>query len=354
MIKKLFFLIVAILVNSTTAVNAKINYVPLYIVDTQSDVKETKHLPAMPLFITQDDHRLTLPEIGDSLAFIVLKDNQRVFESPYQHQIDLPASLIGDFEVRLSADTYYYYGYITLEKQDEPNIPLENANWENITLLGSNSSQEVILANILGLHVVEYNMKQAYTWSGEDVAYLSDEDKEAYKKELEERNAELRAQKRIGLLPDELSAIFPQLVTYFNDGTFGINYMDLIPVLICCIQELKFQLDSRTEAIVDIMSRGSSSSDISSVRAAIGNTLISAATTTVNEPAKVRYLLTDNVSNAYIAVTDMGGRVVTRMPVSPSETSVSIGSGILDEGVFLCTLFADGQIIGTKRLVKTK
>ena len=118
--------------------------------------------------------------------------------------------------------------------------------------------------------------------------------------------------------------------------------------------KLKYELDSRTMAILDAMSRGSFSSDVSSVRAAIGNTLLSAAATTVSEPAKVRYHLTDDVSNAYIAVTDMGGRVVTRMPVSPSETSASISSGVLDEGIFLCTLYADGKMISTKRLVKTK
>jgi hypothetical protein len=50
----------------------------------------------------------------------------------------------------------------------------------------------------------------------------------------------------------------------------------------------------------------------------------------------------------------MGGRVVTKVPVSPSATSATIDSGTLGEGIFLCTLYVDGQNIGTKRLVKTK
>ena len=44
----------ALLLGSTTALEAKIVYVPLYIVDTQSDVREPKRAPALPLFITQD------------------------------------------------------------------------------------------------------------------------------------------------------------------------------------------------------------------------------------------------------------------------------------------------------------
>jgi len=50
----------------------------------------------------------------------------------------------------------------------------------------------------------------------------------------------------------------------------------------------------------------------------------------------------------------MEGRQITKVPVSPSETSVSIDSGTLGQGIFLCTLFVNGEIIGTKRLVKTR
>ena len=106
--------------------------------------------------------------------------------------------------------------------------------------------------------------------------------------------------------------------------------------MVGCIQELKTELDSRTETIVDVMmSRGASSAAVSEVRAAIGNTLLSAAPTSVYESAQVRYLLTDNVTNAYIAITDMEGRQITKVPVSPSETSVSIDSGTLGQGIFL-------------------
>lgn len=58
MTKRILFLLAVILIGNMTAVNAKINYVPLYIVDTQPDVKVVKRTPTAPLFITQDDHKL--------------------------------------------------------------------------------------------------------------------------------------------------------------------------------------------------------------------------------------------------------------------------------------------------------
>jgi len=329
MMKKIFFLIVALLMGNATAVEAKIIYVPLNIVDTQPDVKEQKRSPSLPLFITQDDHKLILPEVDDTLTFMLLTDSTCVYEEACQQPqppVYLPTMLTGDFEVRLCADTYYYSGYLTLECEGKLDIPNETEEWSYIIPFGSELSQEVLLNSIMGLNVVEYTRK----------SYNENE------------------KRYVGMLRDEVKAELPQVTDYSTHNEQGINLYGFISVLVGCIQELKYELDSRTMAIVDAMSRSSSPSDISSVRAAIGNTLLSAAATAVGEPAEVRYHLTDDVSNAYIAVTDMGGRVVTRVPVSPSETSASISSGVLDEGIFLCSLYADGKIVSTKRLVKTR
>ena len=329
MMKKLFFLFVALLLGRATAVEAKINYVPLYIVDTQTDVKEKKRAPALPLFITQDDHKLILPEIEDALTFMLLTGGTSIYEEACQHPqppIYLPTILTGDYEVRLCADTYYYSGYLTLECEGKIDVPYETDEWSYIVPFGSEISQEDLLNNLMRVNGVEYTKKN----------YSENE------------------QRFIGMLHDEVKAELPQVTDFGTHNEKGINLYGLISVLVGCIQELKYELDSRTMAIVDAISRSSFSSDISSVRAAIGNTLLSAAATTISEPAKVHYHLTDDVSNAYIAITDMGGRVVTRVPVTPSKTSASISSGVLDEVIFLCTLYADGKIVSTKRLVKTR
>ena len=328
MVKRFLFIVMTLLMGNMTVVNAKINYVPLYIVDTSADVKGVKHAPTMPLFITQDDHRLTLPEMEDSLMLQVFKGDDCVYEVAYDRNqpiVNLPAILWGDYEVRLSADTYYCYGYLTLELLKDPDIPTEYGNRENITLFGSDPSQESILNSLMGLNVIEYKDKED-------------------------------GQRYVGMIFDEIKAAFPQITDDHYGFIIGdINLWGLFSVMVGCIQELKTELDSRTETIVDVMmSRGASPAAVSEVRAAIGNTLLSAAPTSVYESAQVRYLLTDNVTNAYIAITDMEGRQITKVPVSPSETSVSIDSGTLGQGIFLCTLFVNGEIIGTKRLVKTR
>ena len=334
---------------------------PLYIVDTQTDVRVVKRAPAAPLFITQDNHKLILPELpdsselSDSITFMVLKDSVCVYSVSWTKSysvVYLPTSLVGDFEVRIYVDTYYYYGYITLDafeaKVDENGVPTETANWENITVLGSNTPLEVILDNLMKLNVVEYDSKLPY----DEIQYLNDEDKERYIKNWEETHAN----RRIGLLNDELRAMFPQLVDEnYGINVGGLNVVAFFPILISCIQELKTQLDARTEKLVDVMmSRATGPLAVNAARAAIGNTLLTVAASSVNEPTRVRYLLTDDATNAYLAITDMSGRTMKKIPVSPSDTDVSIDSGILGEGIFLCTLCVNGNSVGTKRLVKTK
>jgi hypothetical protein len=278
MIKKLLLFVVTIFMGSMTAVNAKINYVPLYIVDTKPDVTTVKRAPAYPLFITQNDHKLTLPEFIDSMAIKLFKDDQCVFETAYQPTVVVPATLTGDYEIRLCADTYCYYGFITLEMK--PEIPSETRDWENITLLESNT----VLDNLMKLHAIEYDVKYPYP-----LFYMTEEEKEAVIKKWQEEHAG-----RVGMLIDELKALFPQLVDSNNEMIATAFF----PILISCIQELKTQLDDRTEALVDIMmSRGA---DYSAVR------------------------------------------------------RVSVDNGVGDDENFLCTMNANGNHVGTKRLVKSK
>ena len=276
MIKKLLLLVVTIFMGSMTTINAKINYVPLYIVDTKPDVTTVKRAPAYPLFITQNDHKLTLPEFIDSMGIKLFKGNQCVYETAYQPTIDIPATLTGDYEVRLCADSYYYFGFITLEMK--PEIPTETRDWENITLLESN----MILDNLMKLHAIEYDVKYPYS-----LIYMTEKEKDAAIKKWQEEYAG-----RIGLLLDELKALFPQLVDSNNE----INATAFFPILISCIQELKTQLDDRTQALVDIMmSRGT---DHSAVR------------------------------------------------------RISVDNSIGDDATLLCTMNANGNHAGTKRIVK--
>ena len=94
MMKKYLLILVAFLLGNMSAIEAKINYVPLYLVAAQADSIQT--LPNT-LLVTQDDHKFILPESEDSLTFMLLKDNESVYVVPCKHSqpVYLPTTIDG-------------------------------------------------------------------------------------------------------------------------------------------------------------------------------------------------------------------------------------------------------------------
>ena len=52
-----------------------------------------------------------------------------------------------------------------------------------------------------------------------------------------------KKQLHYGLIAQELQEIYPDLVIEGQDGYLGVNYVELVPILIRSIQELKQELD---------------------------------------------------------------------------------------------------------------
>ena len=63
---------------------------------------------------------------------------------------------------------------------------------------------------------------------------------------LVNKEKERQSKRHVGILAQELKEIYPQLIDVDDDGYYSIRYMELIPILIRSIQELKMQLDAVT------------------------------------------------------------------------------------------------------------
>lgn len=56
-------------------------------------------------------------------------------------------------------------------------------------------------------------------------------------------NKELSSKRHYGLSAQELQTVYPDLVTEGQDGYLAVNNVELIPILIQSIQDLKRELD---------------------------------------------------------------------------------------------------------------
>ena len=218
------------------------------------------------------------------------------------------------------------------------------------------SEEESSLENLMEMNVIKYNYKpRAYTPMTQDEQSLY-EDKEAAAKAEELAKQEIQRmaeQKHYGLSAQELQKIYPDLVRESQDGTLGVNYVELVPILIRSIQELKQELDA-VKGSGARMTRSAYADGDDLSPATIGNVLYQNTPNPFREQTTIRFRLADDARDAAICIFDMTGKMLKKLPVSSGETSVRVNGWELGEGMFLYTLMVNGCEIDTKRMIITK
>lgn len=132
---------------------------------------------------------------------------------------------------------------------------------ENVNPLGTSSTSGAsTLENVIGMNVIEYNYKVESEEEIDSDPNLSASEAQLLKKEAEALRGKSK-QTHFGLSAQELKEIYPNLVYEGQDGYLAVNYIELVPVLIRSIQELKAELDEL---------KGEKSEDAKGVRAAGG------------------------------------------------------------------------------------
>lgn len=116
---------------------------------------------------------------------------------------------------------------------------------DNIVLMEDKEGGEPQALNkVLNMKVLEYNLRTRDTLDSSDGAYaiLQKEHPDLLEKLLKQRK-EFTSQLHFGLSAQDLQSIYPNLVSEGQDGYLSVNYIELVPVLIRCIQELKQEVD---------------------------------------------------------------------------------------------------------------
>lgn len=213
------------------------------------------------------------------------------------------------------------------------------------------------LDNVMNMNVIKYKYKvrsRRDEFEDNDIQDAIEENAESrrIREESEKRSRQFDEQKHYGLSAQELQKIYPDLVREGQDGFLGINYIELVPVLIRSIQELKQELDEVRGDKEVAMTRGAATA-LSST-ALSGNVLYQNSPNPFKEQTVIRFRLADDARDAAICIFDMTGKLLKKLPVSQGETSVSVNGWELGEGIFLYTLMVNGREIDTKRMIITK
>lgn len=213
-----------------------------------------------------------------------------------------------------------------------------------------------VLEKVQNLNVVSYNYVNNRN-SQESIDLLTGEASANTSTSAIANNGE-NSRKHYGLLAQELQRIYPELVHKGQDGYLGINYVELVPILIRSIQELKAELDEVKGNSSRMEARSASLEDetITNILSSTvhRNVLYQNTPNPFKERTTIRFNLAENAQNSSICIFDMTGKMLKKFPISSDMESVSVGGYELGEGMFLYSLIVNGQVIDTKRMVISK
>lgn len=222
------------------------------------------------------------------------------------------------------------------------------------------SSSDGCLGKIMNLNVVEFDHVQR-TFDANDTeltlqdsATVSIYSNEDVKVNWYEDDSPVINNKHYGLIAQELQKIYPDLVVESQDGYLAINYLEIIPLLIRSVQELKAELDATKNSNTPIYKAQARTTDAIGIDAIV-TTLYQNTPNPFTESTLIRCDVAEEVVKADLYIYNMNGEQIAEYAViERGETSVTIDGASLNAGMYLYALIADGQVIDTKRMILTK
>ena len=181
----------------------------------------------------------------------------------------------------------------------------------------------------------------------------------ADKSEKDLISEQIHSKKHYALSAEELGEVFPDLVYTEVDGSKRINYVEMVPLLVQCINELNARLSAVDGGNVEagtVPARKDSTIEtaIEAIPAKTKAVLYQNTPNPFTAQTEIRFSLPDDAPQAYIYIFDMTGKMQKQIPVNPSQQSITINGYELQAGIYLYSLVVGGQEIDTKRMILSK
>jgi hypothetical protein len=154
-----------------------------------------------------------------------------------------------------------------------------------------------------------------------------------------------------GLDANQLKAVYPELVYEDANGNVSINYVEMVPLLVQSINELKNEIaelkgTSAKKAKAGTTAVEDNVSDVDMVRMDQNkpNPFSESTVITLNIPEKTQ--------KANIFIYDMSGKQVQSIVVSErGETNITVYASDLTAGMYIYTFIVDGKVCVTRKMI---
>lgn len=159
-----------------------------------------------------------------------------------------------------------------------------------------------------------------------------------------------------GLDADQLEEVFPDLVYEDEDGTKSINYVEMVPILVQAINELKSEIDELKGNDGSTKKKKAQVTGIDEMGENV--TLLSLGQNKPNPfgtSTSIEVSVPADVQKAFIYVYDLTGKKLQQIDItSRGKQAVTINAASLTDGMYLYSLIADGKVVETRRMIVEK
>lgn len=187
------------------------------------------------------------------------------------------------------------------------------------------------LDNLMQMSVFKYDLRQFDVDCGEEsrtLGYYNDD-------------SGLLEREHYGLSGQEIKEIYPNLVSESQDGYLSVNYVEMIPLLIKSIQELKTEVETlKTGTKVS----GRNPDDVLALHQSVPNPF--------SDRCVIKCTIPQNTKEASVYFFDYNGRQIQhRIIKDRGDVQLLFDGNGLEAGIYLYSLVADGVLIDTKRMI---
>jgi hypothetical protein len=170
---------------------------------------------------------------------------------------------------------------------------------------------------------------------------------------------------QIGLIAQELKAVFPQLVLEDSKGFLSVNYQGMVPVLLEAIKEQQSRMNEQERQIGELktmMQNIAGAAKESDRISSVSLKEIPAVVLEQNVPnpfaeqTTINYILTSGIQKAQILFYNSEGRLVNSVDLKPvsGKGQLNVFASDLSNGVYTYTLVVDGKVMASKKMIREK
>lgn len=169
---------------------------------------------------------------------------------------------------------------------------------------------------------------------------------------------------RYGLAADQLKAVYPELVYEDTNGNVSINYIEMIPLLVQAINEIKTENDHLKTALSELQGEGlyhAKTRKSVEMTTSINTADEAILSLSQNKPnplstsTSIEVSVPEYVKTAALFIFDMSGKQIKCIDITERGSScIPVTSDGLADGMYLYSLVADGKVVGTKKMILVK